>query len=112
MNNKAFISLDTLISIFLLSMIIVITQNTSNIVKSGYSLMEEKKQEISTFDNLLYDICRNDLSGIEESWVDFKYKGQVFNIRKLYENEDFIKVEIKSEKGSYDEKNYEKIIFK
>lgn len=112
MNEKAFISLDTLISIFLLSMIVLITQNTSAGINRGYKIIQEKNQEINSYDNLLYDISIEEVLNHDKTWVDYAYDNLKLKIRKLYEDENLVKIEIKLEKDSYDEEIYEKIIFK
>lgn len=113
MNRKAFISLDTVISIFLLSMIIIITQNTNNLLTRASSNLYKNRQEIEATDKLLGRISVENISNYNSVWTRYDYENQIFKIRKTDDNKDYIKIEIKLDKdNSDDEKIYEKIILK
>lgn len=112
MNRKAFISLDTLISIFLLGMIVIITQNTNNLINRGYSIIEDQRQEMEEFDKLVGKISIEDIANYDLFWKKYKYENKIFEIRKIYDDKNFIKLEIKLDGDNDNEKTYEKIICK
>lgn len=112
MNRKAFISLDTVISIFLLSMIVIVTQNTNDLINRGNTILYKQRQEIEELDKLMEKIEVGNLSNYNSSWNIYEFQGKIFKIRKIYDNKNFIKIEIKPDKDNNDEKTYEKIIFK